>query len=115
MDTRESDRSESDPEPIREFRGQGWFNVWGLLLAVLVGLLCACVYWIVTLGFRGAFDNAHFEYAAFFAVVLGVVLIGRWSVPWLLLDAPKIDRRNARLMYTPRTGWFFRSYFRRKR
>jgi hypothetical protein len=115
MDTRESDGPESDPEPIREFRGQGWYNVWGLLLAVFIGLLCACLYWIVTLGFRGALDNAHFGYEAFFAIVLGVVLIGRWSVPRLLLDAPKIDPRNADLMYTWRPGWFFRSWARRKR
>jgi predicted exporter len=112
MDTGDSGRRESDPEPIRQFRGQGWFNVWGVLFGVFVGLLCACAYWIVQLGFRGALDNSHFGYEAFFAAILGVVLIGRWSVPRLILDASSIDPRNAALMYRWPRGWFSRRWLR---
>jgi hypothetical protein len=104
----------SEPEPIKEFRGQGWYNIWGLLLAVFIGLVCACAYWIVQLGFRDALDTGHFGYEAFFAVVLGVCLIGRWSVPYLLLTAPTVDPRTASLMKMPRPNWFFRRSFRRK-
>jgi hypothetical protein len=115
MDTQPSGGTNaSEPEPIKEFRGQGWSNVWGVLLAVFLGLVCACVYWIIRLGFRGALDNAQFKYEAFFAAVLGVCLIGRWSVPYLLLNASTIDRRNAGLMNMSRSGWFFRRSFRRK-
>jgi hypothetical protein len=102
-----------EPEPIREFRGRGWYNVWGLLLALFIGLVCACIYWIARLGFWGALDNTQFGFEAFFAAVLGICLIGRWSVPVLLRTAPTIDPRNAAAMRMFRPGWFFRS-FRRK-
>lgn len=108
MDTRASGGPESDPEPIRQFRGQGWYNVWGLLLAVFAGLLCVCAYWIVRAGLGGTVDSPYFGYALFLALVLGVVLIGRWSVPYLLRTAPTIDPRNARLMMSGRAWWLFR-------
>jgi hypothetical protein len=108
MDTRESGRTDSEPEPIKEFRGHGWFNVWGLLLAVLIGLVCACIYWIVRLGFWGALDNAQFGYEAFFAAALGILLIGRWSVPDLLVNGPTIDPRNANLFRRLSRRWWFR-------
>jgi hypothetical protein len=115
MDTQPSDATNaSEPEPIKEFRGDGWFNAWGVLLAVFLGLLCACIYWIVRLGVWDALDNTQFKYEAFFAAFLGVCLIGRWSVPYLLLNASTIDRRNADLMNMPRSRWFFRRSFRRK-
>lgn len=98
---------ENEPEPIRKFRGRGWFNIWGILLLVFVGLLGVCGYWIVSLTLWGAFDKYQFGYAAFFAAILGVCLIGRWSIPYLL-EGPSVDPRNADLMRIPRTGWFFR-------
>jgi hypothetical protein len=120
MDTQPSARANasgnaSEPAPIKEFRSDGWFNVWGVLLAVFLGLLCACVYWTIRLGFWDALDNAQFRYEAFFAAVLGVCLIGRWSVPYLLLNAPTIDPRSAHLMNMSRPGCFFRRSSRRKR
>ena len=104
-----------EPEPIREFRGQGWYNIWGVLLAVFIGLLCACIYWIARLGFWGALAETSFGYEAFFAGILGLVLLGRWSIPYLLLNADKADPRNADALRMLRPGWYFREYFRRKR
>ena len=82
--------------------------MWGVLLAVFIGLVCACIYWIVRLGFWSALDNAQFGYEAFFAAALGVVLIGRWSVPRLLVDAPSIDPRSADLFRRTARRWWFR-------
>jgi hypothetical protein len=101
-------RDPGESEPIKAFRRDGWYNVWGLMLAVFVGLISACVYWIARLGFRGALDTSQFGYAAFFAAVLGICLAARWSVPYLLLKGSSIDPRNAALMRMWRPGWFFR-------
>ena len=106
---------ESEPESIKEFRGHGWFNIWGVLLLVFVGLLCLCGYWIVSLGLWAALDKSEFGYAVFFAVFLAICLIGRWSIPYALLKGPTIDPRNADLLRMFRPGWFFRDFFRRKR
>jgi hypothetical protein len=105
----------NEPEPIKEFRGRGWFNIWGVLLLLFVGLLGMCGYWIMSLGLWGALDNNQFAYAAFFAAILGICLIGRWSVPNALLNAPSVDPRNADTLRMFRPGWYFREYFRRRR
>ena len=111
MDAQQND----EPEPIRKFRGNGWFNVWGLLLGIFVVLLCECAYRILLLGLRGALDNDYFGYEAFFTALLGILLLGRWTIPDLLLNRDNIDPRNANLMRNPRSSWRYRDYFRRKR
>lgn len=105
----------SEPEPIKEFQGQGWFNVWGLLLAVFIGLVCACIYWIVRLVFFGDAVGYQFGYELFFACMIGICLIGRWSIPHLLLDAPSIDPRTANLFRRTSRRWWFRESSRGKR
>jgi hypothetical protein len=106
-------KDESEPESIAKFRGRGWFNLWGVLLLVLVGLLGDCSFCIMRLGFRGALDNSQFGYAAFFGAILGICLIGRWSVPRALLDASAVDRRSVHILRNSRTGWYRRDDFRR--
>jgi len=39
----------SESETIKTFRGQDWYNIWGVLLAIFIGLVCACAYWIARL------------------------------------------------------------------
>jgi hypothetical protein len=105
--TTEPDGTNSEPAPIQKFRGQGWYNIWGVLLAVFVGLVCACAYWIVQLGFYGAVENSVFGYEAVFAALLGIVLIARWSIPRLLMDAPSLDPRTGALT---RSWWWARRW-----
>lgn len=95
----------SEPEPIEEFRGQGWYNIWGVLLAIFVGLVCACIYWVAQLGLAGAIANSFFGYEAFFAGALGILLLGRWTIPRLLLDVPSLDPRSAALTRRWWWGW----------
>ena len=85
----ETDKSE--PESIRNFRGRGWRNIWGLILLAFVVLLGVCAYWIIRLGFWGALDKNQLGYASFFAAVLGICLIGRWSIPNALLHRARPD------------------------
>ena len=97
-----------EPEAIRRFRGRGWFNAWGVLLVLFVGLLCACGYWLVRLAL-GYQDQVGHElgWAAMLALFLGVFLLARWAIPDLLLNASKTDARS---LHTAR-GWFARGWF----
>ena len=104
--------SENEPEPMRDFRGHGWYNLWGVLLFIFTGLLGVCAFWIIRLGFSGAFDNNQFGYALVFAVISGICLIGRWSIPDALLNGSSVDSRSADYLRQP---WYFRQYFRRRR
>ena len=104
MTTQPSGTNE-EPEAIRKFRGDGWYNVWGVLLAGFIGLLGACIYWIVRAVFFGDEIGRQFGYELFFAVVLGVLLMGRWTLPRLLLDAPSIDPRTGALTRPIRSWW----------
>lgn len=94
----------SEPEAIRRFRGRGWFNLWGVLLLIVVGLLCICGYGLLI---RGYPVGSAFGWAGVAACVLGIVLLGRWTIPDLLLNASKIDPRSA---HTAR-GWWMRGWF----
>lgn len=97
--------TDEEPEPVKKFRGEGWYNVWRLLLAVFIGLVCACIYWIVRAVFFGEAIARQFGYELFFAVVLGVLLMGRWTVPRMILDSPSIDERAAGLTKRYRFWW----------
>lgn len=103
--TTQPNGTNGEPEAIRTFRGEGWYNVWGLLLAAFVGLLCACGYWIVRVVFFGDEIGQQFGYELFFAVVLGVLLMGRWTIPRMILDAPSIDPRTGILTRPTRSWW----------
>ena len=103
--TTQPNGTDEGPEPIKRFRGEGWYNVWGVLLALFIGLVCACTYWIVRLVFFGDAIGQQFGYELFFAVVLGILLMGRWTIPRLLLDARSIDQRAAGLTWQYRFWW----------
>jgi hypothetical protein len=102
----DQDPNAPEPEAIKTFHGRGWFNAWGLLLALFVGLLCACAYWIVrvVLGYP---VGQEFGWAAMLACFVGVLLLARWTIPDMLLNASKTD---ARTLHTAR-GWWVRGWF----
>jgi hypothetical protein len=85
----------SESETIKTFRGQGWYNIWGVLLAIFIGLVCACAYWIARLGVWGALSNPQFGFEAFLAFLVGICLLARWTIPYALLTAGSIDPRTA--------------------
>lgn len=103
--------NEREPEAIRRFRGRGWFNGWGLLLVLFAGLLCACGYWLVrlVLGYEVGYE---FGWAAMLALLLGVLLLGGWTIPDLLLNASSTDPRS---LHTARAWWTRGWYLRGKR
>ena len=98
--------NEGEPEAIKRFRGEGWLNGWGLLLLVFVTLLCACGYGIVQL-VLGYEVGPEIGWAAMLACILGVWLLGRWTIPDLLLNASKTDPRS---LHTAR-GWWMRGWY----
>jgi hypothetical protein len=102
MTTRPDGTDASEPEIITEFRGQGWYNIWGVLLAVFIGLVSACAYWIVRLGVWGALSNTQFGFEAVLAFLVGICLLTRWTMPYALLNAASIDPRTAD---TARSYW----------
>ncbi len=95
-----------ESESIRRFRGEGWLNLWGVVLLLFLGCVGVCVYLIASAGLQGAVEGRLFGSAALLGLVLGVWLIGRWTVPSLLTKSGSIDPRNANLMRSPRTAWY---------
>jgi hypothetical protein len=85
----------------------GWSIGWRVLLGVFLGLLAACLYWIVTLGLPGALDNTQFGYEAFSAAFVGICLLGRFTRR-ALQRGFWIDRRNEGLMEGGRVSWLIR-------
>ena len=95
-----------EPDAITRFRGRGWRNGWGVMLLVFVGLLCACAYWIVrlVLGYPVGYE---FGWAAMLVCLLGVFLLGRWTIPDMLMNASSTDARSFRMS----RNWFARGWF----
>src|SRR5882724_5782019 len=79
-------------------------RAWRFIALMVLVLLAACAYWIVTLGAPGAFADRRFQFAALAVLFLGACLIGRWMMR-PLRDGIVLDRRNARLMRSPRANW----------
>ena len=93
---------DGESEAIARFHGHGWFNIWGVLLAIFLGSVGVCVYSLLRPG--TAEDNYLFGYAIMLAAFIGICLIGRWSVTGLLLGSSTVDKRNVRLMAKGRRG-----------
>jgi hypothetical protein len=96
----------AEPPAIRRFRGEGWFNLWGVILLVILGCIGVCLYLLVSAGAGVIVTGRLFGSAAMLALLLGVCLLGRWSVPYLLTRSGSIDPRSASLMRSPRTAWY---------
>ena len=96
----------SEPESVRRFHGEGWRNIWGVVLLLFLGCVGVCLYLGVVEGLQGATARTVFLTAAVIGVLLGVWLIGRWTVPYLLTRASSADPRSASLMRSPRNAWF---------
>ena len=94
--------SEPSPSPRR-----GWRNGWGALLLVLIALLGTCGYWMLRHGVVGAIGLPQFWYVVFGAVIVGICLMGRWSMS-VLSDGGAIDDRTATLT-AGRGRWMTRS------
>lgn len=98
--------AQSEPEAVRRFRGEGWHNIWGVILALFLACIGICLYLLASGGPQGDAGRALFLTAAIIGMVLGVWLIGRWTLPYLLTKASSTDSRTVRLMRSPRTAWF---------
>jgi hypothetical protein len=101
------DQPQLDQSDARSGENSGWLTAWRVLFGVFLGLLAACLYWIVTLGLPGALDNTQFGYEAFFAAFAGICLIGRFTLR-VLQRGVWVDRRTETLMDGRRVPWLLR-------
>jgi hypothetical protein len=84
-----------------------WRSAWRLTVLAFIALLAACAYWIVSPGFAQALATIQFQWAAFAAVLAGILVLGRFTVR-ALTRGIAFDRRNATTMDLSRPGWFMR-------
>ena len=90
------DTAQTEPPAIERFRGQGWMNIWGVLLLLFFSCVGVCLYVLATAGLSGAIESKLFGYAAFVGALLGIWLIGRRTVPYLLTQASSGDAQTIR-------------------
>jgi hypothetical protein len=97
----------SEGESIKRFRGEGWHNIWGVVLILFLGCVGVCLYLIASAGPGGMVEGRLFGTAAIIALFLGMALLARWSVPFLLTKSASVDPRSADLMRSPRSPWYW--------
>ena len=82
-----------------------WRVAWRIAVAVFIGLVVACGYWIARLGFFEALAQPRFQWLAFAGVFTGIVLLARYAVG-MFTAGFAFDRRNMALRGRSLGNWF---------